>query len=113
MTAGLQSQETLAGLGKTYYHTFSRYIVKKVFIVRSTEGFVQSERWSPPADHHNTQGEFDPTVHGFDGLLLTSLPGFPQPADDMVAAVPKQLPNEFPFLLDMNAGRPLGLGASE
>ncbi|KAF8182590.1 pyranose dehydrogenase [Pholiota molesta] len=71
---------------------------------------LKSERWSAPADHHNTQGEFDPTVHGFDGLLLTSLPGFPQPADDMVATVPKQLPDEFPFLLDMNAGRPLGLG---
>ncbi|KAF9482078.1 aryl-alcohol oxidase [Pholiota conissans] len=71
---------------------------------------LKSERWSPPSDHHNTQGEFDPSMHGLDGLLLTSLPGYPQPADDMVRLVSKQLPQEFPFLLDMNAGRPLGLG---
>jgi hypothetical protein len=85
----------------------------RLHTVRATEDLIQSERWSAPADHHNTQGEFDPTAHGFDGLLLTSLPGFPQPADDMVATVPKQLPDEFPFLLDMNAGTPLGLGTSE
>ncbi len=59
---------------------------------------------------HNTSNQFDPSVHGFDGMLFTSLPGFPQPSDDMVLATSKQLPDDFPYLLDMNSGRPLGLG---
>ncbi|KAF8965582.1 pyranose dehydrogenase [Flammula alnicola] len=71
---------------------------------------LKNERWSPPADGHSTGGDFDPSVHGFDGLMFVSLPGFPQPIDDMVLNVTKELPSEFPYLLDMNAGRPLGLG---
>lgn len=42
--------------------------------------------------------------------MFTSLPGFPQSIDNMIQEVPSQLPGQFPFLLDMNAGRPLGLG---
>ncbi|KAH9477554.1 Pyranose dehydrogenase [Psilocybe cubensis] len=71
---------------------------------------LKNEKWSPPADLHDTRGEFDPSVHGFDGMMSTSLPGFPQSIDSMILQVPGQLPQQFPFLLDMNAGRPLGLG---
>ena len=71
---------------------------------------LQNERWSPPSDGHDTQGDFDPSVHGFGGMMFTSLPSAPQPIDDMIFEVTKELPSDFPYLLDMNAGRPLGLG---
>ncbi|KAF9482069.1 pyranose dehydrogenase [Pholiota conissans] len=71
---------------------------------------LKNERWSPPSDGHDTQGDFDPSVHGFSGIMFTSLPSAPQPIDDMILEVTKEQPSEFPYLLDMNAGRPLGLG---
>ncbi|PPQ78270.1 hypothetical protein CVT25_011729 [Psilocybe cyanescens] len=71
---------------------------------------LKNEKWTPPVDLHDTRGQFDPSVHGFDGMMFTSLPGSPQSIDDMILKVPSQLPDQFPFLLDMNAGRPLGLG---
>lgn len=76
-----------------------------------TENFLcQNERWTPPSDGHDTRGDFDPSVHGFDGMMFTSLPSDPQPIDHMVYQVPNELPSDFPRLLDMNSGRPLGLG---
>ncbi|PPQ82598.1 hypothetical protein CVT25_007112 [Psilocybe cyanescens] len=72
--------------------------------------FFKNERWSPPADRHDTHGQFDPSAHGYNGMMFTSLPGNPNTIDDMVLKVPSQLPDQFPFLLDLNAGRPLGLG---
>jgi hypothetical protein len=36
----------------------------------------QNEKWSPPADHHNTAGQFDPTLHSTKGLVSVSLNGF-------------------------------------
>uniref|UniRef100_A0A8H7XUR8 pyranose dehydrogenase (acceptor) n=1 Tax=Psilocybe cubensis TaxID=181762 RepID=A0A8H7XUR8_PSICU len=72
--------------------------------------FIYNEKWTPPSDEHNTTGEFNPVVHGFNGLMFTSLPGSPQTIDNMILEVPDQLPDQFPFLLDMNAGKPLGLG---
>lgn len=104
---------TLDGLGKTSCHICSKseYLnVASINDLTSVSCLTQSERWSPPADNHNTAGEFDPSVHGFDGMVHTSLPGNPAPGDSMFLTVPNQLPAKFPFLLDMNAGRPLGLG---
>jgi hypothetical protein len=43
-------------------------------------------------------------------MTFVSLPGFPQEIDDMVISTAEQLSGEFPFNLDMNSGRPLGLG---
>ncbi|PPQ93564.1 hypothetical protein CVT25_005556 [Psilocybe cyanescens] len=73
---------------------------------------LKNEKWTPPSDKHDTRGEFNPSVHGLNGLMFTSLPASPQTIDDMVLQVPSQLPDQFPFLLDMNSGRPLGLGKS-
>ncbi|KAJ3575468.1 hypothetical protein NP233_g1085 [Leucocoprinus birnbaumii] len=70
----------------------------------------RNERWTKPADQHNTNGQFDPSIHGFSGMTLVSLPGFAQEIDDMVIKTTKQLSQEFPFNLDMNSGKPLGLG---
>ncbi|KXN85629.1 Choline dehydrogenase, mitochondrial [Leucoagaricus sp. SymC.cos] len=70
----------------------------------------KNERWTKPADQHDTDGQFDPSVHSTSGMTFVSLPGFPQEIDSMVISTTKQLNQEFPFNLDMNSGKPLGLG---
>ena len=70
---------------------------------------LQNEIWTDPIDGHNTTGQFDPTVHGFHGVNHVSLDGFPTPIDEMVIKTTEQLPEDFPFNLDMNSGTPLGL----
>ncbi|TFK33728.1 aryl-alcohol-oxidase from pleurotus Eryingii [Crucibulum laeve] len=72
--------------------------------------FRKLERWTPPVDGHNTTGQFDPTIHGTDGMLPISLPGFSQSIDDRIIETTKQLSNEFPFNEDMNSGNHLGIG---
>jgi hypothetical protein len=70
---------------------------------------IQNERFGPSADHHNTAGQFNPAVHGFDGINGVSLAGFPTPPDSRVIGTTAQL-KEYPFNLDMNSGSPLGIG---
>ncbi|KAK7005885.1 mitochondrial choline dehydrogenase [Favolaschia claudopus] len=70
----------------------------------------RNERFVPPQDHHNTTGQFDPAVHGFDGINTVSLAGFPSPVDSRVINTTKELPAEFPFNLDMSSGFQLGIG---
>ncbi|KAG6853261.1 hypothetical protein C0991_005674, partial [Blastosporella zonata] len=72
--------------------------------------FKKVEKLTPPADSHNTQGQFDPSVHGTNGLLTTSLSGFPVPIDQPVLTALKQLGGDFQFNLDINTGKPLGVG---
>ncbi|KAF5349565.1 hypothetical protein D9756_008826 [Leucocoprinus leucothites] len=72
--------------------------------------FKKHERWSPPAEPRNTTGEFDPSVHGFKGMTLTSLPGHLQAIDNRVIAAADELGGDFKFNLDMNSGNPLGTG---
>ncbi|TFK91941.1 GMC oxidoreductase [Polyporus arcularius HHB13444] len=67
---------------------------------------------TPPADHHNTTGEFDPAVHGH-GLLPISLPGFLLPTDDKIIETTDELPEQFPFNLDYNSGDTVGVGWSQ
>ncbi|KAG6896689.1 hypothetical protein C0992_006681 [Termitomyces sp. T32_za158] len=69
----------------------------------------RNERWTEPADHHNTTGEFDPSVHGFHGINAVSLPGFVYSFDHRVIQAASELP-EFPFNLDMNSGNTIGIG---
>ncbi|KAJ7108390.1 pyranose dehydrogenase [Mycena crocata] len=73
--------------------------------------FLKNEKWSPPADHHDTRGQFDPSVHSTQGRTLVSLDGFQWPIFNRnVMQTTKELPEEFPFNIDMNSGKPLGLG---
>ncbi|PBK61223.1 pyranose dehydrogenase [Armillaria solidipes] len=72
--------------------------------------FQKNERFVAPADHHNTSGEFDPAVHGFDGVTSVSLPGYPRGTDGLVIQATEELPDEFPFNLDYNSGYQLGIG---
>ncbi|KAJ7243021.1 aryl-alcohol oxidase [Mycena rebaudengoi] len=71
----------------------------------------QNEKWTAPADLHNTRDQFDPSVHSTHGLTSVSLNGFAWPIfEQHVLQATRELPDEFPFNLDMNSGRPLGIG---
>ncbi|KAJ7363007.1 pyranose dehydrogenase [Mycena albidolilacea] len=73
--------------------------------------FFKNEKISAPADHHNIQGQFNPSVHSTKGVTSVSLPGFDWPIFyHKVLQTTKELPEEFPFNLDTNSGKPLGLG---
>ncbi|KAJ7186887.1 alcohol oxidase [Mycena filopes] len=61
----------------------------------------KNERFGPPADHHNTTGQFNPAVHGFTGINTVSLAGSPTDVDHRIFEATDELA-EFPFNLDMN-----------
>ncbi|KAF9061419.1 aryl-alcohol-oxidase from pleurotus Eryingii [Rhodocollybia butyracea] len=70
----------------------------------------RNERFTAPADHHNTTGQFDPSVHSFDGVVSVSLQGFSNGIDNRTIQTLSELSEEFPFNLDMNSGFQLGIG---
>ncbi|KAJ7346320.1 alcohol oxidase [Mycena albidolilacea] len=70
---------------------------------------LKNERFGAPADHHNTTGQFNPAVHGFEGINTVSLGGFPTDIDARVFTATDELA-EFPFNLDMNSGDTIGVG---
>ncbi|KAG6888800.1 hypothetical protein C0995_005820 [Termitomyces sp. Mi166 len=72
--------------------------------------FKKNEKWTTPADNHNTTGQFDPSVHSFTGLTAVGLSGFPTPIDGRIINATTQLGPDFKFNLDMNSGKPLGIG---
>ncbi|KAJ6594851.1 pyranose dehydrogenase [Mycena capillaripes] len=62
-------------------------------------------------DTHDTSGRINPRVHGTDGPISVSLSGFSWPEfSDHIIQTTKELPDDFPFNLDMNSGKPLGVG---
>lgn len=88
---------------------FKAYILS--FPTNTFNDLSQNEKWSPPADHHNTQGQFDPSVHSTHGITSVSLGGFQwRTFNQHVIQTTKELPDVFPFDLDMNSGQPLGVG---
>ncbi|KAG6848197.1 hypothetical protein H0H93_002497 [Arthromyces matolae] len=72
--------------------------------------FKKSEKWNAPMDNHNTNGQFNPALHGTDGLLGVSLPSYAVPIDNMVINATKELGGEFAYNVDYNSGKPLGIG---
>ncbi|KAJ7231169.1 aryl-alcohol oxidase-like protein [Mycena haematopus] len=73
--------------------------------------FLKNEQWTSPADNHDTQGQFNPAVHGTDGPISVSLTGFSwSDFEQRVIQTTNELPDDFPFNLDMNSGKPLGIG---
>ncbi|KAG6844222.1 hypothetical protein H0H87_008700 [Tephrocybe sp. NHM501043] len=72
--------------------------------------FRKNERWTQPADEHDTAGQFDPSVHGFKGINSVSLPGFQHEIDRLVIQTTRELPEEFPYNNDTNSGHQLGIG---
>ena len=73
-------------------------------------GAEQSEHLVPSTDQHNTTTEVNTAVHGFGGPVQMSLGGVSAEVDSKFLASSEQFSNEFPFNLDMNSGKPLGLG---
>ena len=71
---------------------------------------MQSETLTPPADGHDPHGQIDPSVHGTTGPLLTSLPENASVLDARVLQTTAELAAQFPFNVDMNGGKPLGVG---
>ncbi|KAJ7026999.1 alcohol oxidase [Mycena alexandri] len=72
--------------------------------------FFKNERWTEPADHHDTRGQYNPAVHSTSGVTSVSLAGHRWPVAGRVIQTTKELPDEFPFNLDYNSGSPLGVG---
>ncbi|KAJ7220528.1 aryl-alcohol oxidase [Mycena pura] len=78
---------------------------------RSIQPYIRkNERFVPPADHHNTAGQFNPKVHGFDGVNSVTLSGWQYSSDPRVMEAITQTNGEFPFNEDMNSGFQLGFG---
>ncbi|KAK7688490.1 hypothetical protein QCA50_008028 [Cerrena zonata] len=71
--------------------------------------FKKSEKFNFPVDGHNITGQFDPSVHGFDGFIGVSVPNAPRAIDGRIIQTTQEL-EEFPFKLDMNSGEHLGVG---
>ncbi|ESK82977.1 aryl-alcohol oxidase [Moniliophthora roreri MCA 2997] len=69
-----------------------------------------NEKWVPPADGHNTTGQFTPSAHSVTGMNAVSLPGFSQSIDPMVLQASEELGGAFSYNEDINSGNPLGLG---
>ncbi|KAF5349532.1 hypothetical protein D9756_008789 [Leucocoprinus leucothites] len=55
------------------------------------------------------QGHFEPSNHGFNGPLFVCSPYTIHPLNDMLLQVTRELPAEFPFVPDLNGGRPIGI----
>ncbi|KAJ6551684.1 aryl-alcohol oxidase [Mycena capillaripes] len=73
--------------------------------------FFKNEKWTEPADHHDIRGQFKPSVHSTKGINSVSLAGFLwQTYSQHLIQATKELPDEWPFDLDMNSGKPSGLG---
>ncbi|KAJ7323935.1 pyranose dehydrogenase [Mycena albidolilacea] len=73
--------------------------------------FLKNEKWSAPADNHDTTGQFNPAVHGTKGPISVSISGYSySDFEQRVIQTTKELPDDFPFNLDMNSGKPLGIG---
>ncbi|KAK0460578.1 alcohol oxidase, partial [Desarmillaria tabescens] len=70
----------------------------------------KNERFVPSSDHHNTTGQFNPAVHGFNGINSVSLPGVQRATDSRVIQTTSELLDDYPFNLDYNSGYQLGIG---
>ncbi|KAE9395309.1 aryl-alcohol oxidase-like protein [Gymnopus androsaceus JB14] len=69
-----------------------------------------NEKWVPPADGHNTTGQFNPSVHSFTGINDVSLPGFSQSIDSLALEAAQELGGIFEYNEDVNSGTPSGFG---
>ncbi|KAJ7312483.1 aryl-alcohol oxidase-like protein [Mycena albidolilacea] len=73
--------------------------------------FFKNEKWTAPADHHDTRGQFNRSVHSTDGINSVSLSGYRWPIfEHHVLQTTREFSDEFPFNLDFNSGEMLGVG---
>ncbi|KAK0471536.1 aryl-alcohol oxidase precursor [Armillaria novae-zelandiae] len=72
--------------------------------------FRRNERFVASADDHNTTGQYDPAVHGFEGITSVSVAEYPSVLDARIIQATRELSHEFPFNVDYNSGYHLGIG---
>ncbi|KZS95155.1 aryl-alcohol oxidase-like protein [Sistotremastrum niveocremeum HHB9708] len=72
--------------------------------------FIKLETFTPPADGHDTTGQYDPSVHGTSGPLAVSLPGAANELSPFIFQTQQNEASHWPFILDANSGNQLGLG---
>ncbi|KAJ7143312.1 aryl-alcohol oxidase-like protein [Mycena crocata] len=70
---------------------------------------MKNEKHTAPWNNRSNLGEFNPQVHGT-GPVLTGLTPTVFETDRRVIQTTKDLPNKFPFNLDLNSGNGLGFG---
>ncbi|KAF5354115.1 hypothetical protein D9756_007319 [Leucocoprinus leucothites] len=69
------------------------------------------EKWSTPNDPNLPEDDhFNSSVHNKDGMIGVTAPYFPHPFNDLLLNATREMNDEFPFLLDLNSGKPIGLG---
>ncbi|KAF8918132.1 aryl-alcohol oxidase [Mucidula mucida] len=72
------------------------------------EFWLKSNTLVAPADGHDTTGQVDPAVHGTNGNVLTSVPGFPTELDPLVVNASLELGGRYSYTVDINGGVVLG-----
>ncbi|KXN88671.1 Glucose dehydrogenase [FAD, quinone] [Leucoagaricus sp. SymC.cos] len=72
---------------------------------------LKAEKLTSPNDPNFPEdGHFDPSYHSTTGAVSVSAAYYPHPFNDLMLNTTNELSKEFPFLLDVNSGRPLGIG---
>ncbi|KAF9078105.1 alcohol oxidase [Rhodocollybia butyracea] len=95
---------------KDDWDRYARLTEDKGWSWDSIQPFIaKNERWTPPADNHNTTGQYDPFIHSTTGINSVTLEGFPLPIDQLGIQASQELGGIFAFNLDYNSGNPLGL----
>lgn len=80
--------------------------------VHSAHG-MQGERFTKDSENQPVDGRVDPSVHGHHGKLSVVVSPTDHPFNNLMLQATKELTAEFPFTLDMNGGRPIGVGKSK
>ncbi|KXN87047.1 Glucose dehydrogenase [FAD, quinone] [Leucoagaricus sp. SymC.cos] len=71
---------------------------------------LKAEQWSIDPQNRTQVNHYNTSVHSKDGKVSVSLPYTVHPFNDMLLQSTKEMSEEFPFDLDMNDGKPLGIG---
>ncbi|KAF8656648.1 hypothetical protein AX16_002453, partial [Volvariella volvacea WC 439] len=70
----------------------------------------KNEKWTSPADNHDTAGKFNSSSHGYVGMTSVSLNGYPKAISEKITTAIQELGGDFHYNLDINSGDPLGAG---
>ena len=101
---------TLDGRGSLFFPhllTYSLHVSDTALL--QPDCCPQVEKLVPPPDGHDTTGEINPAIHGFNGPVEISVQNIAVPISSRIFNTTAELP-EFPFNEDMNSGDPLGMG---
>ncbi|KXN87046.1 Glucose dehydrogenase [FAD, quinone] [Leucoagaricus sp. SymC.cos] len=69
----------------------------------------KAEKLVNDSEDQSEEGHLDPSVHGHNGSVFVSAPYLNHPFNDMMLQAAKELPDQFPFVLDFNGGTPIGI----